>query len=242
MDELNERNLQLIQRSLVLGSLMAAGGCYLGWVLTKWYYGVQNMNEFSEVMKQKVPKVSGDLKESMIGRRMQEASEKSGEAISENPELTDWRRSLRNKFNTKEGAEIARHNSINMAERREQERIARRAKSEEQLHQGSTVGTAAAVAPMLEAEPPISEPPVTPPAAEAPLDVPATTARRLQRATSQVFVDLETVGKSTITSGVDIVRSVSGLAETSVKKIARRASQLASPEAPTPPSTEPKAS
>lgn len=67
-DELNEANLKLIQRSLIIGSLAAAGGCYLGWVVTKWYYGVRNMNEFSDVMKEKMPKVSGSMEDSMIGR------------------------------------------------------------------------------------------------------------------------------------------------------------------------------
>ena len=38
IDELNERNLKLIQRSLVLGTVIAGAGCYAGWLITKWIY------------------------------------------------------------------------------------------------------------------------------------------------------------------------------------------------------------
>ncbi len=71
-DELNERNLKMIQRSLLLGSLAAAGGCFLGWQLTKWYYGVRSIGEFGEVMRERMPKVSGSMEDSMIGRKLKE--------------------------------------------------------------------------------------------------------------------------------------------------------------------------
>ena len=57
MDELNERNLKLIQRSLVLGSALAAVACIVGWQVTKWIYGVKNVNEFGDVMRERMPKV-----------------------------------------------------------------------------------------------------------------------------------------------------------------------------------------
>ena len=89
MDELNERNLKLIQRSLVLGSALAAVACIVGWQVTKWIYGVKNVNEFGDVMRERMPKVSGNLEDSALGRRLKETSEGSREAISENAELTD---------------------------------------------------------------------------------------------------------------------------------------------------------
>lgn len=113
-DELNEHNLTMIKRSMVIGSLLAFGGCALGWQLTKWYYGIGSMKEFNEVMKERMPKVSGNMEDSAIGRRLKEQSEHSRDAISEDPQLTDWRRTMRAKFNTPEGAAIARQNSILM--------------------------------------------------------------------------------------------------------------------------------
>ena len=124
-DELNERNLKMIQRSLLLGSLAAAGGCFLGWQLTKLYYGVRNITEFNEVMRERMPKVSGSMEDSLIGRKLKEEALQSRDAISENPELANWRRSLRGKFNTEEGAKLARENSITLAQKREEERAAR---------------------------------------------------------------------------------------------------------------------
>jgi len=251
MDELNERNLKMIQRSLLLGSALAAGGCYIGWVLTKWYYGVGNMGEFGEVMKTKMPKVSSNMEDSMIGRRMKDASEHSKEAVAENPELTDWRRSLRNKFNSPEGAQLARQNSIMMRERREQEKIERRSKAEMEEHknalflaqqqlaaqQAELRQEIAAVTAMAEAEESEAaesglrvEAAADPSASEAAAVEPATAAeapvRRLQRATSQVFVDLEKGGTAALSSSVDLVRSVSKTAETSVKRMVRRASTI----------------
>lgn len=124
-DELNERNLKMIQRSLLLGSLAAAGGCFLGWQLTKLYYGVRNITEFNEAMRERMPKVSGSMEDSLIGRKLKEEALQSRDAISENPELANWRRSLRGKFNTEEGAKLARQNSITLAQKREEERAAR---------------------------------------------------------------------------------------------------------------------
>ena len=129
MDELNERNLKLIQRSLVLGSALAAVACIVGWQVTKWIYGVKNVNEFGDVMRERMPKVSGKLEDSALGRRLKESSEVSRDKISENSELTDWRRSLRGKFNTEEGARVARMNSVALAERRQMEKIARKSRS-----------------------------------------------------------------------------------------------------------------
>lgn len=126
IDELNERNLKLIQRSLVLGSAAVLFAGIFGWQFAKWWYGVKNVSEFGEVMKDKMPKVSGKLEDSAIGRKLHETADVSRDAISENPELTDWRRSLRGKFNTEEGAALARKNSILMAERREMEKLARK--------------------------------------------------------------------------------------------------------------------
>ena len=109
IDELNERNLKLIQRSLYMGSALAAIACMLGWQFAKWYYGVNNIKEFGESMSERMPKVSGKLEDSALGRKLQETSIASRDAISEDAHLTDWRRSLRGKFNTAEGAALARH-------------------------------------------------------------------------------------------------------------------------------------
>ena len=91
-DELNTRNLQLVQRSLVLGTVAAGVCCWLGWQVTKWNYGVRNISEFGEVMRERMPKVSGKMEDSAVGRRLQQASEESRDAISESERLTDWRR------------------------------------------------------------------------------------------------------------------------------------------------------
>jgi len=140
IDELNERNLKMIQRSLVLGSALAAVACFVGWQVTKWYYGVKSIHEFAEVMSDRMPKVSGKLEDSALGRKLQETSEHSRDTISENPELTDWRRSLRGKFNTPEGAAIARKNSILMAEKREEEKMERLSRKSKQPAAPSEIG------------------------------------------------------------------------------------------------------
>lgn len=131
IDELNERNLKMIQRSLVIGTALAGLACWLGWQVTKFYYGVKSVSEFADVMRERMPKVSGNIEDGALGRKLKESSEASRDSISENKELTDWRRSLRSKFNTPEGAQIARANSITLAEKREAERILRKSRKAE---------------------------------------------------------------------------------------------------------------
>ena len=128
LDEMNERNLKMIQRSLVLGSLLAGVSCALGWQFTKWYYGVKNIAEFTEVMNERMPKVSGKLEDSAVGRQLQALSEESRDAIAESERITEWRRGIRAKFNTPEGAAVARQNSMVMAERREAEKSMRKSR------------------------------------------------------------------------------------------------------------------
>ena len=59
IDELNERNLKMIQRSLTLGSGLAVIACFVGWQFTKWWYGVRDIHGFAEKMSERMPKVSG---------------------------------------------------------------------------------------------------------------------------------------------------------------------------------------
>lgn len=126
IDELNERNLKMIQRSLVIGTALAGFSCFIGWQFTKWYYGVKDVNGFIEVMNERMPKVSGKLEDSAVGRQLQALSEESRDAIADSERITGWRRGIREKFNTPEGAAIARQNSMVMAERREAERAMRK--------------------------------------------------------------------------------------------------------------------
>ena len=142
--EAQERALQGIKTALIAGSVMAFGGCALGWVLCKWWYGVKNIAEFGEVMKEKMPKVSGDMQDSAIGRRLKTSSEVSRDAISESEELAEWRRSIRSKFNSEEGAQLARANSIILANRRAAERVARRKSSAPQPPGGTAAAGGAA--------------------------------------------------------------------------------------------------
>ena len=124
-------------------------------------------------MNQKMPKVAADMDHSLVGKRMHEMNESSRDKISEDPELTAWRRSLRAKFNTEQGAEIARANSLVLAEQRAEERRVRKAAS----------GSAAAasrrevVAPADAAEPA---------AAAAPVDAAAEAVREPQAAPASV--------------------------------------------------------
>ena len=129
-DEAAEKALTMIQRSLWVGSLLAVAGCAAAWQITKRWLGVSNVAEFKEAMGSKMPKVSGSMEDSMVGRKMKEKAVESRDAISEDPELTAWRRSLRDKFNTPEGAAIARQNSVLMAQAREKERLVRKGRSE----------------------------------------------------------------------------------------------------------------
>lgn len=129
MDQVNENNLQMIKKSLIFGSALAGVACFLGWQVTKWYYGVKNVTEFSAVMKERMPKVSGKLEDSAVGRKLKEKAETDlRDGISESEELAAWRRSLRGKFNSPEGAAVARQNSLMLAERREAERALRKEK------------------------------------------------------------------------------------------------------------------
>jgi len=125
--EAQEKALKMMQRSMVIGTLLAAGGTYLIWYLSKRALGVNDVTGFNEAMKNKLPKVSGEMEDSAIGRRMKAQSAEARDAVSENAELTDWRRSLRGKFNSEEGAKLARANSILLAEKRQKERIERAA-------------------------------------------------------------------------------------------------------------------
>ena len=128
IDELNERNLQMIKRSLIMGSVLAGMACAIGWQVTKWVYGVKSIAEFGEVMQQRMPKVSGSLEDSAVGRTLKEASESSKESISESETITDWRRFVRAKFNSPEGAKIAREYSMVMADKREAEKALRKSR------------------------------------------------------------------------------------------------------------------
>jgi len=125
--EAQEKALKMMQRSMVIGSLLAFGGVYALWFLSKKALGVNDVSGFNEAMKSRLPKVSGELEDSAIGRRMKAQSAEARDAVSEDAHLTDWRRSLRGKFNSEEGAKLARANSILMAEKRQKERIERAA-------------------------------------------------------------------------------------------------------------------
>jgi len=125
-DEAQERALSMIQRSIMVGSLVVLVSGVVGWQITKWYMGVKDAREFSERMNEKMPKVSAEVNTSILGQKLHDVNQESRDKISEDPELTAWRRSLRDKFNNPEGAEIARQNSIHMAEMRRQERKMRK--------------------------------------------------------------------------------------------------------------------
>ena len=248
-DELNERNLQLIQRSLLIGSALAAGGCILGWQLTKWFYGVKNVGEFGEVMREKLPKVSGSMEDSAVGRRLKESSEHSREAISESAELTDWRRSLRNKFNTEEGARIARQNSLVLAEKREQEKISRKTRKavansvttvrDEEAGE-ETLQTAEAKSLEEEGASAADSPSTTDGADTAGATI-AKAARSLRRTATQVVSDVEgvVVQRSTeaVSTSVELARSTSKVVGTSVKRLRSFVTQAPDPSSEQPPST-----
>ena len=123
--EQNEANLKMVQRSMVIGSVCAFLGVGVGWFLTKRALGVSDAKEFSAKMHDKMPKVSDNMQSTKIGAMLQERSYESRDAISESEELTAFRRSLRNKFNTEEGKQLARANSIILAGQRAKERIER---------------------------------------------------------------------------------------------------------------------
>ena len=128
--EQNEANLKMVQRSMVIGSVCAFLGVGVGWFLTKRALGVSDAKEFSAKMHDKMPKVSDNMQSTKIGAMLQERSYESRDAISESEELTAFRRSLRSKFNTEEGKQLARANSIILAGQRAKERIERAATKE----------------------------------------------------------------------------------------------------------------
>ena len=128
--EQNEANLKMVQRSMVIGSVCAFLGVGVGWFLTKRALGVSDAKEFSAKMHDKMPKVSDNMQSTKIGALLQERSYESRDAISESEELTAFRRSLRSKFNTEEGKQLARANSIILAGQRAKERIERAATKE----------------------------------------------------------------------------------------------------------------
>jgi hypothetical protein len=117
-DEAAEGALVMIKRSLITGSIVAVGGCMIGWQIVKRMVGANDAAEFSQVMREKMPAVGESIRTSRLGQRLQMSKDKSHEAISESEELTGWRRSLRQKFNTPEGARLARSNSQDLARRR----------------------------------------------------------------------------------------------------------------------------
>jgi len=135
-NEAQERAVKLMQRAMLLGTLLVFGSGAIGWWITKKVLGVANIAEFGEKMKEKFPKVTGEAKETVLGRHLQELSEHSRDSISESEKLAEWRRSLRSSFNTEEGAKLARENSILLAELRKEERIARKSSKEHKEHRG----------------------------------------------------------------------------------------------------------
>tara|TARA_B100000524_G_scaffold59228_1_gene27502 strand:- start:543 stop:1673 length:1131 start_codon:yes stop_codon:yes gene_type:complete len=116
----------VIKNSMIYGTLMVAVGGAIGWMVTKRVLGVQSIGEFGEHMSERLPKVSGKLEDSALGRQLQEESDYYKEAISGSERLTTWRRSMRSKFNSEEGAELARKNSMMLADFRQMEKEERR--------------------------------------------------------------------------------------------------------------------
>lgn len=117
-DKVQEAALKGIQRSLMWGTALSVGGCAAGWHFAMWWHDVKDLREFGALMHEKMPKVSGDLQDSRLGRSLKKTGDASRDAIAESAGLAEWRRSVRGKFNTPEGAKIARANSIILAEQR----------------------------------------------------------------------------------------------------------------------------
>ena len=136
-DAAQSRAIVLISRAMVLGSIVCVAGCAAGWWVLKKALGVADAREFSEFMGQRLPKLKD---EASVGQSLKRANEISHDSISENESLALLRRSVRGKFNTEEGARIARENSIQMAEIRAKERIARRSKSATVVMSGAPAG------------------------------------------------------------------------------------------------------
>ena len=113
----------LMSRAMMLGTAACFGGGLVGWWLLKLYLGVASVGGFGEYLKEKLPKVKDTPG---ISDTLRQANETSRDAISESDTLASLRRSVRTKFNTEEGARVARQNSVEMAEARARERIARK--------------------------------------------------------------------------------------------------------------------
>ncbi|EOD38046.1 hypothetical protein EMIHUDRAFT_448964 [Emiliania huxleyi CCMP1516] len=124
-EEARAESAAMMSRAMVGGGVLVLAFFGTCWQLTKWYFGIKSVWEFNEVMQKVFPKVSNDAKDSMVGRQLSELSEASRDAIADNESLAAWRRQVRQEFNTPEGAALARKNSIMMAERRAQEKLAR---------------------------------------------------------------------------------------------------------------------
>jgi len=122
--EEQDRAFKLMQRSMILGTVFAFVGGAIAWWVTKKILGVRDIAEFGDRMKTIAPKAGND--ESELTRSLKEATEGTRDAISESESLATWRRTVRAKFNTEEGATMARQNSILMAEKRQEERKARK--------------------------------------------------------------------------------------------------------------------
>ena len=150
--EQNEANLKMVQRSMVIGSVCAFLGVGVGWFLTKRALGVSDAKEFSAKMHDKMPKVSDNMQSTKIGAMLQERSYESRDAISESEELTAFRRSLRDKFNSEEGKQLARANSIILAGQRAKERIERAATKEAKAKAAAVDAGATAEHAPVEAE------------------------------------------------------------------------------------------
>jgi len=144
-EEAREKAVQIIGRSMAIGGVLVLVCFGVAWQMTKWYLGVSSVSEFNEAMRRRLPKVTNEAKDSMVGRQLKDVTESSRDTISESEALTAWRRQVRGQFNTPEGAAIARKNSILMAEKRREERVMRKASKANNADQTVTSTAAAAV-------------------------------------------------------------------------------------------------
>lgn len=133
----------LMSRAMMLGTAACFGGGLVGWWLLKLYLGVASVGEFGEYLKEKLPKVKDTPG---ISDTLKQANETSRDAISESDTLASLRRSVRTKFNTEEGARVARQNSVEMAEARARERIARKTSAKKAAAPSAPAATVAAAA------------------------------------------------------------------------------------------------
>lgn len=107
-----------IQRALLLGSLASFAGCALGWWAAKKLTGTTDIREFSDHMRHRIPQVMANTTNTSVIDSLRAWSERSHELTSQSTLLATWRRTMRAKFNTPEGAELARRNSVEMLARR----------------------------------------------------------------------------------------------------------------------------